>query len=162
MSLHTNDIWVDVPVGGWSEYYEINPRGMVRNKRNGKVLKSSPGKFGYHTITLKRSPYKLCVTVHSLVLKTFGGPPPSYKHETCHIDGNKSNNNISNLRWGTRKENHADKIRHGTTGRKFTPDQVSEIKDLLSKRLPHYRIARKFNVSAQTITNIATGKSYAD
>lgn len=52
--------------------------------------------------------------VHRIVALTFIGVPPFAKSEVCHNDGNRRNNHYSNLRWGTRKENVADSIRHGT------------------------------------------------
>lgn len=41
-------------------------------------------------------------------------PPPFPGAECCHIDGDFTNNDPSNLRWGTSKENTADSLRHGT------------------------------------------------
>ena len=32
----------------------------------------------------------------------------------CHIDGNKLNNNLSNLKWGSYAENYADIVKHKT------------------------------------------------
>lgn len=50
--------------------------------------------------------------IHRLVLLAFVGPcPPGM--ECCHIDGNPINNRLSNLRWGTRRENMEDRVRHG-------------------------------------------------
>jgi hypothetical protein len=54
-----------------------------------------------------------CRYVHRIVLESFVGEcPPNMV--CCHYDGNGANNDITNLRWGTRKENMADKKRHGT------------------------------------------------
>ena len=50
--------------------------------------------------------------VHRLVLETFVGP--SNGMEVRHIDGNPLNNVVSNLAWGTRKEQIADQKAHGT------------------------------------------------
>jgi hypothetical protein len=162
MSLHTQEIWRAVDLPFWAPYYEVSDLGNIRNKRNGKLLRPSKGKFGYVSVTLKKKPVKYCVAVHTLVLRAFRGPPLSSKHECCHADGVKHNNILANLRWGTRKENHSDKIRHGTTGRKFTKQEVASIKWLLKSGEKHYRIARKFGVASWTITNIATGKTYFD
>jgi len=51
--------------------------------------------------------------VHRLVLETFVGPRP-HGMEARHLDGDRTNNRVENLRWGTRKENVADAIKHGT------------------------------------------------
>lgn len=48
---------------------------------------------------------------HRLVAHAFIGPCPPGQ-EVLHIDGTR-NNHVSNLRYGTRSENTADKVRHG-------------------------------------------------
>lgn len=52
--------------------------------------------------------------VHRLVLEAFVGPCPDGM-ECCHRDGNPQNNALSNLYWGTKSQNEADKARHGTS-----------------------------------------------
>jgi hypothetical protein len=52
--------------------------------------------------------------VHRLVLRAFVGPCPDGQ-EVRHLDGNPANNNLANLAYGTRSENIADALRHGTT-----------------------------------------------
>ena len=58
--------------------------------------------------------------IHALVCETFRGPRPLGQ---CvrHLDGDSLNNCLENLVWGTRRENEADKIRHGRSlrGRKL-------------------------------------------
>lgn len=54
--------------------------------------------------------------VHSLIAAAFLGPRPP-RHETRHLDGNRLNNALSNLAWGTAKENAADRESHGNTSR---------------------------------------------
>lgn len=72
--------------------------------------------------------------VHRLVLAAFVGPCPSGR-ESAHGDGVRSNNQLSNLRYATRAENAADRVRHGTAVRgdrapsaKLTEDDVREIR----------------------------------
>lgn len=50
--------------------------------------------------------------VHELVLLAFVGPRPTPDHEVLHGDGCRANNWLYNLRWGTVKENAADRERH--------------------------------------------------
>lgn len=53
---------------------------------------------------------------HRLVLQAFRGPCPEGQ-ECLHIDGDPGNNRLSNLRWGTPKENGEDMVRHGVSPR---------------------------------------------
>jgi hypothetical protein len=73
------------------------------------VKPQKPTKQGYIRIELAGKKY----CVHALVLEAFVGPcPPGL--ECCHKDGNPANNFVSNLRWGTRASNQADRKLHGT------------------------------------------------
>lgn len=51
--------------------------------------------------------------VHLLILEAFQGPRPEGT-VTRHLDGDKTNNRLSNLRRGTPAENSQDAMRHGT------------------------------------------------
>jgi len=55
------------------------------------------------------------LTLHQLLL----GPPPAPGLEIDHIDGDGLNNQRSNLRWGTRSQNHAN--RRQKRGKKTSP-----------------------------------------
>jgi hypothetical protein len=49
-----------------------------------------------------------------LVLEAFVGPRPAPNLDCCHGDGNPANDLLGNLRWDTKRANHADSVRHGT------------------------------------------------
>ena len=49
------------------------------------------------------------VFMHTLILCVFGSDRPSEEYEVDHIDRNKHNNDIANLRWVTRKLNVENK-----------------------------------------------------
>lgn len=69
--------------------------------------------------------------IHRLVLETYVGPCPDGM-ECRHLDGNPKNNNLDNLRWGTRSENSQDSIRHGTHAGSKTKGEkcnLSKLKD---------------------------------
>lgn len=95
-----------------------------------RLLKQGADKDGYATVSMRRRVYR----VHELVLLVFVGPRPTSAHQGCHKDGNRLNNYLTNLYWGTRIQNAADKRRHGThpagerNGRhKLTQQQVDYI-----------------------------------
>jgi hypothetical protein len=78
-------------------------------------------------------------------------------------DRSPSNNELTNLQWGTKKQNQADSIKHGTwahgerCGRsKLTNKQVEEIKKGGNAPL----IARRFKVSVRTVYDIRQGKTW--
>lgn len=104
-------------------------------------------------------------TIHQLVLETFVGPRGS-KMEGRHLDGNKQNNKLDNLKWGTRSENQRDRAIHGTTNRgkgnaKLTLAQVTNIRRLLiSSEYTHKAIAAMFEVSCGAITDINIGRKW--
>jgi hypothetical protein len=62
-------------------------------------------KNGYLKITLTKNKIKKTFTVHRLVAIAFI-PNPEKKLNTDHIDNNRLNNNVENLRWATVQENN--------------------------------------------------------
>ena len=81
--------------------YEISNYGNVRN--NTKMVKTVPNKHGYNVVVLCNGTRK-SVNVHRLVAAAFI-PNPDNKPCVDHIDGNKLNNHVNNLRWCTIGEN---------------------------------------------------------
>ena len=97
----------------WSKYSKSGTRPLGWNR-----IKTLPRRDGlkYNRAHLRLDDGKGKVAtryVHRLVLEAFVGPcPPNC--QALHVDGNVANNWLHNLRWGTPKENTADKYRHGT------------------------------------------------
>ena len=86
--------------------YEVSDAGEVRNVITGKVLKPVLQRDGYHRVTLW--PGKKSIPVHRIVAQYFIENP---ENKPCvdHIDRNKVNNHVSNLRWVTRGENQLNR-----------------------------------------------------
>lgn len=77
------------------------------------ILKEKENKYGYRFVSLgcgKRGKRKN-IAIHRLVAQAFITNKNNYR-EINHIDGNKSNNQVNNLEWCTRRENvlHAYKL----------------------------------------------------
>lgn len=131
-------------------------------RTRGQLLTSRLMHDGYLTVELGAKARK----VHRLVLEAFVGPAP----EGCvgaHNDGCRLNNRLENLRWATRAENEADKIRHGThlTGaRKPTAKLTSDIVAELRRNRPaesQERLAARYGVCQATISKVLRGESWA-
>lgn len=105
------------PVAGYEGYYEVSSDGQVRSamRRKGSkggVLKAGTTKAGYKLVSLWRDGKGLSCNVHRLVAAAFLGPcPPGM--EVRHLDGDPTNNDVANLRYGTGSENCQDITRHG-------------------------------------------------
>ena len=70
------------------------------------------------------------------------GAAPSSRHEVCHHDDDPLNNALANLKWGTRADNEADKIRNGNHSKNWTHcrrghpfDEVNESHIVIMTRL---------------------------
>jgi hypothetical protein len=83
--------------------YEVSTEGEVRNSKTNKILKFFLAN-GYCNIKLYNEINRKHKSVHRLVALAFL-PLVEGKLFVDHIDRNKLNNNVSNLRWVTPSEN---------------------------------------------------------
>lgn len=95
--------------------YEVSDHGRVRSLKWGEphILSGVPKKSGH----LQVKPFDGNVgrwrPIHQLVMAAFVGAIPEGL-EVRHLDGDPSNNALTNLRYGTHSENMLDAVRHGT------------------------------------------------
>lgn len=164
------------PVFGFEKYYEVSNLGRVRSitavkphggfrsrKWNGRILKTSPPKNGrYRKITLYGDGIVKEIRLHVLVASNWI-PNPLGLTLVCHRDDDKANNSVSNLYWGTQDTNAQDRAILGSSAKKLTPNQVKEIKKILSD--PHRQITLKklasdFGIKPCTIRSIRAERTW--
>jgi hypothetical protein len=89
-------------------------QGSYRCWRRGRILSSNPStKTGHLRIHIRTKGKGTNYYVHTLVCEAFHGPRPFPDWEVRHLDGNATNNQPGNLKWGTKSENRRDAVRHG-------------------------------------------------
>ena len=162
--------------------YEVSNFGRVRRSDGVMLSPSKPRNTReYPCVMLRHSGVRRRVSVHRLVALNFLGLPPCAGAEVRHLDGNHLNPRWDNLAWGTRKDNAADRERHGTTARgdrhgfagrphlpgqsnpasKLNPQAVCEIR-ALSGLMKQRDIAAKFGVHQAVVWRVINRKAWAD
>lgn len=155
--------------------YEVSDHGKIRsyhkNLGNGKYgVSNEPQRIlklqildGYPIIVIDRK----ALTIHRLVLQTFLGPCPD-GCETCHNDGNRTNNHYNNLRWDTRKNNIHDNYNHGTgnTGSRngsaiATEEQIKQIRSLYAQGgITQKDIGKIYGLAARSVGAIVNRENW--
>jgi hypothetical protein len=153
--------------------YEASPKGCVRNKVTQRVLKPCTQKTGYLRLCLCRNGSKRTASVHCLILETFGGLRPTGLVCT-HLNHNRSDNRLENLKWDTYSNNN--KAGYRENGRKvvlpnvkgtqnpaskLTEEQVMLIRELASYGNKQTLLAKDFGVLPKTVSRIVNRNTWA-
>lgn len=167
-------MWKAIP--GFEGFYEVSDHGRVRSldrvitdtlgrvrRLKGQLRQPQVRPDGYVQVNLSSGEADVRY-VHELVLTTFVGPAPEGQ-ECRHRDGARGNNCLVNLHYGTRVENQADRVAHGTDlrgeavyGAKLNPDAVIEIR---RSRARLDDLAEQYGVCRTTIKLARARKTWA-
>lgn len=93
--------------------YPVRVKGCIR-KQQDKVLETHSGNQTYKILTIYKNNISKTFSVHILVADAFLPIEDPNKKQIRHLDGNGSNNVLSNLKRATQSENEADKLIHKT------------------------------------------------
>ena len=174
-------------VVGYEGLYEVSSEGRVRSldriaidrngkrtrRLKGKMLRFNLGKHGHSkeylrfTVSLLRNAERWQAPVHRLVAEAFL-PNPDDLPVVRHLDGDSTNNALSNLAWGTHQDNSDDAVEIGATPRgtqhwrsKLNAEQARIIKRTSPSQAAAKDLAARFDVHYTTIRSIWQGKSWA-
>ena len=133
--------------------------------RNAHVLAGSLS-TGYPRVTLTAAGRRQRVFVHRLIAETFLGPCPEGL-EVAHLNGDRRDSRLSNLRYVTRSENHRHKIDHGTMSmgdshpnRSICETKARQIGERPREVTSCNRVAREFGTMPGVVSQIATGRNW--
>lgn len=160
--------------------YAVSDDGLVWTCLHGRVagkklfnaawtqLSSRPNKQGYQTVSLWNGCKKRWFPrVHQLVLLSFVGPCPTGM-EVCHFpDHTKTNNRLSNLCYGTKKENGQQGIEQGVypRGGKKIGAVISDATalEIITRRRGGERpaaIAKALGIKFHHVDNVLGGRAW--
>lgn len=151
----------------YNKTYLISTKGNVIsliNERVGNIitLKPSESEKGYLMVCLQQDSNKKWFPIHRLVAQHFIANPLNHPI-VHHIDNNKKNNEISNLRWCDNSYNINQSFIDGRESfkgsehpqSKLTEEQVLEIRHLYKNEdISYPKLAEKYSVSVDTIGKI--------
>ena len=143
------------PIPGYEGRYEVSDQGSVRNRV--KKLAQATMRSGHLTVHLNRQTQY----VHRLVLFAFVGalPANTQRMEARHLDGNPTNNKLTNLAWGTVVENRADRRRLGETAKLSYSEMLGLQHDLRDGMLLK-DVAAKYAIDRHTAAKYRDGRMY--
>lgn len=151
--------------------YEVSNLGRVRSyavdEEKGRIITGSTIK-GYKAITVKFAEKKTqAYYVHRLVAEAFLDKSHEEQYYVIHLDYDKSNNNMHNLRWASEKEvnehnaNNPRVIKRKVTGYKLTENDVRVIKKLLrTNKTRLSMIAKRFGITHTQLNRIRSGENW--
>ena len=107
-----------MPIAGYEGRYDIHPDGRVWShvRRRGKFL-SATASDGYALVTLSKDKTPTVISIHRLLAIAYI-PNPDNKPYVDHVDRDRANNSLDNLRWVTSQENSQNRTiqKKSTTG----------------------------------------------
>ena len=126
--------------------YHITREGKLYNK--GHPVKTFFHK-GYERTKLRNNKVSKNVKIHRLVAEAYI-PNPNNLPVVMHLDNNPLNNKVSNLKWGTYKENTKQMMREGRNKGQFSSklslEQMREVVRLYdSGKFTLKELSTKFN-----------------
>lgn len=174
------EIWKKIP--GFDDMYEVSNKGRVRSyhaadgtggrRFNPRVLTPVKNHINYLFVGLYDNGEQKSKRINRLVAKAFL-PNPKNKRFVNHKDGNKQNNEVTNLEWCTQSENELHAYKTGLKNidhlrgeshpiSKMTEDEVLEMRSAYDLGCFTFTdMAKAYGVCIQTVSNIIKRKRWA-
>lgn len=176
-----NEVWKDLQIKNKSalrKRYAVSNMGRVISYResmdDGKLLNGSTVE-GYTVLNIKPADTYQSLYLHREVARLFAKKEGTKQKFVIHLDFDKKNNKINNLRWATKEEmeKHQQKSpakiaykelqRNRQKGLKLNVTKVKSIKRLLVKpgKKTMKQIAEQFDISEMQLYRIKSGENWS-
>lgn len=147
------EVWK--PVNGYEGRYEVSSKGRVKGLYRGtRLLKPGTEAGGYLFVVLSKENTQTCFKVHRLVADAFVATRNG--NQVNHIDGNRQNNDFTNLEWCTGKQNTRHAWSMGLSKCKLKRSDMAPIRRLLKGGMTQRAVAAQYGVSQSRISYLKT------
>ncbi|HEV2917060.1 MAG TPA: HNH endonuclease [Candidatus Babeliales bacterium] len=138
--------------------YDVSTHGGVKNNKTGYLFLNRQRPSGYITLCLNGDDGKRTnIIVHILVAKLFI-PNPENKPTVDHIDRDRSNNKLNNLRWATYHEQNMNRSGVGNSRKGREVDQYTLEGDYVATWKSIKSIAEAFERNPTNLKHTLSGK----
>lgn len=179
-----DEIWKLVRFKGINpdEKYEVSNYGKIRrfDKKSSEWKVNNPANVnGYAYYSFKIIPVnggknRVTKSIHRLVAELFLDAPDKDRTNVIHLDFDKWNNHIDNLKWTTKEEMFVhsrksprtklaiEKRKGEITNSKLTETDVMRLKKKLKRgKNPLYKIAKEFGITHTQLNRIRRGENWS-
>lgn len=160
------------PVPGFP-LYEVSNLGRVRThkplggpserpRQEPLLLRTRLNSHGYRRVGLRRDGANFVRTVHALVLVAFAGARPA-DMECRHLNGDKTDNRLVNLAWGTRAENARDLVQHGGHAGEHNWNSkltTADVRAMRAANAPPSALAARYKICERHAADVIAGKRW--
>lgn len=183
MKKIAGETWKPLQFAGWKDLrkkYALSSNGRIASyyedvEKDGKLLKGSLT-TGYRTLNLHRPGDNGTLYIHREIARLFLPKPSSKAKYVIHLNHNKLDNSLKNLKWTTLQEmiEHQQKSpakiaykkvqATRNVGLKLNATQVKSIKKILDdtrRKFTIKKLAEKFGVSEMTMYRIKSGENWS-
>lgn len=167
------EIWEFININGVAsnEKYQVSNFGRIKSfkidKENGAIINGSSLK-GYRILNVKLENNKRTTKyIHKLVAECFIPKDNDKQEHVIHLDFNKPNNHISNLKWVTKETMFAHQkinpnYKRGTINySKLSETDVIRLKKKLARgKNKLYKLAKEFGITHTQLNRIRKGENW--
>jgi len=169
------ELWKEIP--GYEGLYAVSSTGQIKSlsryitrtyrgqeitqRLSGRVLKPNVNTRGYRYVVLRRNGRSETREIHRLVALAFLPPPVVRGSQVRHLDGNRLNNDLNNLEWGTASQNQLDLYTYRGYHHRLTAEDATDIRNRLAAGETGRNLAREFGVRETTISSIKHRRHFA-
>jgi hypothetical protein len=141
-------------IKGFEGFYKATEDGKLFSVRSNRFLSLNLKPNGYVYAEFNVMGKISYIRVHRIIAETFI-PNPENKEQVNHIDGDKSNNHISNLEWVTQSENALHAIKTGLQKYQYDVFKITTPTGTSYFKIGMHRAAKSIGCCGQTVLNCA-------